>query len=96
MSTLVLCGLVLGIPFPLGIRDLVLSGPDDAREDRIAGAWAANGASSVVASVSAPLVAMSLGNALLFACAGACYASALGGLLLAARRARGRGADTSA
>ncbi len=86
MAALALCGVVMGVAFPLGLRRLVLARPGGHPEDRIARAWAANGASSVVASVVAPIIAMSWGSAALFVCAAACYAFALAEAVLVARR----------
>ncbi len=87
LAALLPCGLLMGIPFPLGLRRLVFDGPAEHRAGRLAQAWAANGSASVVASVVAPVVAMSWGNATLFACAAVCYGAALAAAVPARRRA---------
>jgi spermidine synthase len=75
--------LVMGTPFPLGLRALA------ARDqDRIAIAWAANGYASAVAAPLAALIAIELGSPALFAAAGLGYAVAA---LLSSRVTRGVG-----
>ena len=62
-------GLLLGIPFPLGIRFLY---PGDASRE-IPWAWAVNGFASVTGSVAAPLLAISFGFTANFGFAAAAY-----------------------
>ena len=66
--------LLIGIPFPSGLR-LILEQPGSR-----AYAWAANGVASVVAGVLALPLALLWGNAMLFLAAGCCYALVLLGL----------------
>jgi hypothetical protein len=61
---------ILGVPFPLALREP--GGPGDR-----ALAWAANGAASVIASAAAPLLAAGSGVRLLFVASAAVYAAAL-------------------
>lgn len=70
-------GFLLGMPFPRGIGRLEQSAPD-----LIPWAWGVNGAASVVASVSAALLALSFGFSWVLIAGAACYAGALGVLLL--------------
>ena len=69
----------MGHVFPSGLRHLGRSGPK-----LIPWAWAANGFASVVATVAAPLIAMSFGFTVLTVAAVACYLFA--GLLFQCRR----------
>jgi hypothetical protein len=64
-------GMLMGLPFPLGLSYLSQVAPD-----RLAWAWAANGAASVVASVLAALMALSVGFAGVLAAGAAVYAVA--------------------
>jgi len=64
-------GMLMGLPFPLGLSYLSQVAPD-----RLAWAWAANGAASVVASVLAALVALSVGFVGVLAAGAAVYAVA--------------------
>lgn len=59
--------ILLGIPFPLGMRHA----PADERQRAIA--WAVNGSASVVASSSAALIAISRGSAVLLLAAAGSY-----------------------
>jgi hypothetical protein len=77
--------LLMGVPFPVGLRLLVPS-----PRHRAFG-WAANGVASVLASVVAVPLAMSWGISRLLLLAGVCYALML--LLLIRRRAGGGGAE---
>lgn len=61
-------GLVMGLPFPLGLRALGRGEPI-----RASWAWAANGFASVVAAPLAALIALEAGSGALFAAAGAGY-----------------------
>ena len=72
-------GVLLGMPFPLGIRLLL---GDSARV--IPWAWAANGFATVTGSVAASLLALELGFSMnfVFACAGYLGAGILGGVKL--------------
>jgi hypothetical protein len=65
-------GLLMGVPFPQGLARL--AGGEQAL---IAWAWAANGASSVVASILAALLALSFGFSIVLAVGAACYLGAL-------------------
>ena len=69
---------VMGHVFPAGLRHLGRSGPK-----LVPWAWAANGFASVVATVAAPLIAMSFGFTVLTAAAVGCYL--LAGLLFQCR-----------
>ena len=64
-------GVLLGIPFPLGMRTLVRSPAG------IAYAWAANGIASVTASILAAQIAISTGVSAIMAAAICAYALAL-------------------
>jgi len=64
-------GMLMGLPFPLGLGYLGHVAPD-----RLPWAWAANGAASVVASVLAALLALSVGFAGVLAAGAAVYAVA--------------------
>jgi hypothetical protein len=64
-------GMLMGLPFPLGLSYLSQVAPD-----RLPWAWAANGAASVVASVLAALVALSVGFVGVLAAGAAVYAVA--------------------
>jgi hypothetical protein len=65
--------LLMGIPFPVGLRSLAGAAPE-----RVAWAWAANGYASVVAAPLAALVAVEAGSRALFLLAAALYAVAGG------------------
>jgi hypothetical protein len=77
---------VMGMPFPLGLRRL--AGDDTAR---VAWAWAANGFASVVAAPMAALIALEAGSGAVFGAASAAYTVAGGVTLLAGTDARRRG-----
>jgi hypothetical protein len=64
-------GLLMGIPFPAGLRRLGAESPD-----LVPWVWAVNGAASVVASVLAALLALSFGFRLVLLVGAACYAGA--------------------
>jgi hypothetical protein len=66
---------VMGMPFPLGLRQL--SGDGTAQ---VAWAWAANGFASVVAAPLAALIALEAGSDAVFGTAAAAYAVAAGSL----------------
>jgi len=63
--------LLMGIPFPTGLRRLGAESPD-----LVPWVWAVNGAASVVASVLAALLALSFGFRLVLLVGAACYAGA--------------------
>ncbi len=65
-------GLVMGIPFPGGVRRLERAAPG-----LIPWAWAVNGAVSVIASVLAALLALSQGFLAVLALGAVCYVGAL-------------------
>jgi hypothetical protein len=67
LAALVPVAVVMGMPFPLGLRHLA------ATEGRVAWAWAANGFASVVAAPVAALIALESGSRVLFLAAGAAY-----------------------
>jgi hypothetical protein len=71
--------LLMGIPFPVGLRCLAGAAPE-----RVAWAWAANGYASVVAAPLAALVAVEAGSRALFLLAGALYTVA-GGIVWSRR-----------
>jgi hypothetical protein len=64
-------GLLMGIPFPAGLRRLGAESPD-----LVPWVWAVNGAASVVASVLAALLALSFGFRFVLLVGAACYAGA--------------------
>ena len=63
-------GILLGGPFPLGLRRLA-RGPE-----AVAWAWAANGVAAVVATSLAALIAMQTGARVLLVAGAVCYAVA--------------------
>lgn len=67
MLLLVPAGLLAGLPFPLGMRYLLKSPGERAY------AWAANGCASVLASIAAAQIALSLGISTIIACGIAAY-----------------------
>lgn len=64
-------GILMGIPFPKGIRKLEITAPK-----LIPWVWGINGATSVVASILAMLLALSFGFRLVLIVGGLCYAGA--------------------
>jgi hypothetical protein len=68
---LALPGMLMGIPFPAGLRRLGAETPE-----LIPWVWAVNGAASVVASVLAALLALSFGFRLVLLVGATCYAGA--------------------
>jgi hypothetical protein len=64
-------GLLMGMPFPKGLALLEENAPD-----LITWAWGVNGAVSVVASILAALLALSLGFSTVLAVGAACYVGA--------------------
>ncbi len=71
-SVLAPLGFLMGVPLPRGIALLERSAPG-----LITWAWAVNGATSVIASILAALLALSLGSSVVLALGAACYAGAL-------------------
>jgi hypothetical protein len=67
-------GLLMGMPFPLGIRWLERAGPSGA--GLVAWAWGVNGAASVVSSVLAALLALSFGFSAVLVAGALCYGGA--------------------
>jgi hypothetical protein len=65
--------LVMGMPFPLGLRALAAASPA-----RVAWAWAANGFTSVVTAPLAALVALEAGTRVVFGLAAMGYLIAAG------------------
>jgi hypothetical protein len=70
LLVLLLPGVLMGAPFPLGLRRLA---PEPTA---LAWAWAANGVASVVGASLATLLAMEIGGRGLILVGGACYALA--------------------
>ncbi|MEN8160754.1 MAG: spermine synthase, partial [Myxococcota bacterium] len=62
-------GFLLGMPFPSGIRALELGG----RQHLVPWVWGINGAMSVMASVTAIILAIELGYTAVFLLGAACY-----------------------
>jgi hypothetical protein len=77
-------GLLLGMPFPIGVRELHRLG-----SDRVPWAWAINGAASVGAPVIAMIVAIESGFSTALYLGAGCYAVA-GVMLVALSRQRGK------
>jgi hypothetical protein len=75
-------GFLMGIPFPAGINRLSLQGAGSM----IPWAWGINGATSVIASVLAALLAISLGFRMVFYSGAVCYGIALLTVLTVRRR----------
>ncbi|MBN1640055.1 MAG: hypothetical protein JXA09_02375 [Anaerolineae bacterium] len=78
---LVPVGLLMGVPFPVGLA--LLRGQ---ASDLVPWAWGINGCTSVVASVLSALLALDLGFSAVLGLGAACYALAWGLLRLAHRR----------
>ncbi len=73
LAVLVPLALLMGMPFPLGLRKFTRG-----HQQGVAWAWAANGFASVVAAPLAALIALELGSPILFAGAAVAYAAASG------------------
>jgi hypothetical protein len=71
MAALAPVGVLMGMPFPLGLRWLEKEAPD-----LIPWVWGVNGAASVVSAVLAALLALSFGFSWVLMTGAACYASA--------------------
>jgi hypothetical protein len=73
-------GLLMGVPFPAGIRLMKRDPSDDSRNEaqdgQIAWIWAVNGASSVVASILSALLALTFGFSWVLTLGALCYAGA--------------------
>lgn len=65
-------GLLLGMPFPLGVRMLA-----DSKKSLIPWAWAVNGCASVIGSILPAILALSLGFSKVFLVAGFTYLASL-------------------
>lgn len=82
-------GLLMGIPFPAGIRSMKreqVQGPENEAQDvSIPWVWAVNGAASVVASILSALLALTFGFSWVLRIGALCYA---GAWLMAWRSAR--------
>ncbi len=61
-------GMLLGMPFPMGLKALGATAPDD-----VPWAWAINGCASVISAVLAALIAVHIGFTLVMVCALALY-----------------------
>ena len=77
VALVVLPGFLLGMPFPSGIRALERLG----RDGLVPWVWGLNGAMSVLASVSAIILAIELGYTAVFVLGAACYGLAAALLL---------------
>ena len=73
-------GLLMGMPFPLGVRML-----SDSGEALVTWAWAVNGCASVLGSILPTILALSFGFSTVFLFAGAAYLLSLGVVVLHAR-----------
>jgi hypothetical protein len=73
-------GLLMGMPFPMGMR---AASRDSRSQELTPWLWGMNGATSVLASVLAIVVAMSFGISASFWVGFGCYILAAGGLLWA-------------
>jgi hypothetical protein len=69
VALVALPGFLLGMPFPSGIRALELAG----QRDLVPWVWGINGAMSVMASVTAIILAIELGYTAVFLLGAACY-----------------------
>jgi hypothetical protein len=69
VALVALPGFLLGMPFPSGIRALELAG----RQRLVPWVWGINGAMSVLASVTAIILAIELGYTVVFLLGAACY-----------------------
>ncbi len=73
-------GLLMGIPFPAGIRlmkrEQAKSPEDEAQDGGIPWVWAVNGAASVVASILSALLALTFGFSWVLRLGALCYAGA--------------------
>ncbi len=78
MLALAPVGVLMGMPFPQGLRRLETRAPS-----YVPWAWGINGALSVVASVLAALLSLSFGFNLVLICGALCYAAAGGVLFMA-------------
>jgi hypothetical protein len=76
-------GLLMGIPFPAGLRHFLGDGGDAGLIPRI---WAVNGAASVISAVLAALLALSFGFTWVLRLGALCYGGAWLAALLTARR----------
>lgn len=78
---LVPLGLVMGMPFPTGLRALAASPasefPASTTDNAVEWAWAMNAAASVLGSVSAMVIAIQFGLTVTLACGAAAYLVAL-------------------
>ncbi len=70
LAAVVVVGLVLGVPFPAGLRAFAASGPSTAW------AFAVNGFSTIAAATIGPMIALEIGHSALLFIAGAAYAVA--------------------
>ncbi len=80
-------GIVMGMPFPTGLRALATRGMAD-ESNSVEWAWAMNAAASVLGSVLAMVIAIQFGLTLTLACGMAAYLLALGTLPLLHRSCR--------
>jgi hypothetical protein len=73
-------GVLMGVPFPAGIRSMkreqVIGQDNDAQGGSIPWVWAVNGASSVVASILSALLALTFGFSWVLRLGALCYAGA--------------------
>jgi hypothetical protein len=71
-------GLVLGMPFPSGLRIVAIEAPTF-----VPWAWGVNGFFTVVGSIGASILGMAFGFTAVLAISGACYLTALLAVMLA-------------
>jgi hypothetical protein len=79
VATLVLAplGLLMGMPFPAGLRAIQAGLPAIRQRSHIAWAWAVNGATSVIASILAALIALTWGFSAVLLLGAGCYLLAI-------------------
>lgn len=85
LAVLAVPGVLMGVPFPLGLRKLA---PEAAP---LAWAWAANGVASVMGASAATLLAMEVGGSGLLIAGGVCYLAAAGVVSVGGAKRRGSG-----
>lgn len=83
MALLTPIGLVLGMPFPLGLKLCALQG--ETGSDLVAWAWGVNGYTTVIGSSASVFLALGAGFRLTFLLALAIYVAGLGGVAFSRR-----------
>jgi hypothetical protein len=71
-------GVVLGMPFPIGLRVVAVEAPPF-----ISWAWGVNGFFTVIGSIGASILGMAFGFTAVLAISGACYLIALSAMMIA-------------